>query len=160
MHRGEEMLDKIDETDLMILKELRENCKQPVKELAKSLKIHPNTLLQRIKKLEKQKVIIKYTAEVDFRKLGYDLQAVIMGEVRKGRIGDQEQLHEIANMPQVQYLYAVTGAYDVIASVRVKNRDELVAVLGKIGQHPIIEKTMTHIVLFSYKHPYEFNPLL
>jgi Lrp/AsnC family leucine-responsive transcriptional regulator len=154
------MTEKLDDTDLMILRELRENCKQPVKELAKSLRIHPNTLLQRIKKLEKQKVIIKYTAEVDFRKLGYDLHAIIMGEVRKGRAGDQAQLAEITKMPQVQYLYAVTGAYDVILSVRVRNRDELVSVLGKIGEHPIVEKTMTHMVLFSYKHPYEFNPLL
>ncbi len=154
------MTEKLDDTDLMILRELRENCKRPVRELAKELRIHPNTLIQRIKKLEKQKVIIRYTAEVDFRKLGYDLHAIIMGEVRKGRAGDQEQLNEITKMPQVQYLYAVTGAYDIIASVRVRNRDELVSVLGKIGEHPIIEKTMTHVVLFSYKHPYEFNPLL
>jgi DNA-binding Lrp family transcriptional regulator len=154
------MKNKVDTLDLMILRELRENCKQPVKELAKSLRIHPNTLLQRIKKLEKQKVILKYTAEVDFRKLGYDLHAIIMGEVRKGRAGDQAQLAEITKMPQVQYLYAVTGAYDIILSVRVSNRDELVSVLGKIGEHPIVEKTMTHMVLFSYKHPYEFNPLL
>jgi len=153
------MKEEYDDTDLAILRELRDDCKQPVREMAKKLGIHPNTILQRIKKLEKEKIIIKYSAEVDFRKLGYDLHAVIMGEVRKGRAGDQAQLADLAKMPEMQYLYAVTGAYDIIASVRVKNRDELVKVLGKIGENPIVERTMTHIILYSYKHPYEFNPL-
>lgn len=153
------MKEEFDDTDLAILRELRDDCKQPVREMAKKLGIHPNTILQRIKKLEKEKIIVKYSAEVDFRKLGYDLHAVIMGEVRKGRAGDQAQLADLAKMPEVQYLYAVTGAYDIIASVRVKNRDELVKVLGRIGENPIVERTMTHIILYSYKHPYEFNPL-
>ena len=153
------MKGEYDNTDLAILKELRDNCKQSIKELGRKLGVHPNTILQRIKKLEKDKTIIKYSAEVDYRKLGYELHAVIMGEVRKGRAGDQTQLADLSKMPQMQYLYAVTGAYDIIASVRVKNRDELVEVMRKIGENPIVERTMTHIILYSYKHPYEFNPI-
>jgi Lrp/AsnC family leucine-responsive transcriptional regulator len=153
------MKQEYDDTDLAILRELRNDCKQPVREMAKKLGIHPNTILQRIKKLERENIILKYTAEVDFRKLGYELHAIIMGECKKGRAGDQEQLADLAKMPEMQYLYAVTGAYDVIASVRVKDREQLVEVLGKIGAHPIIVRTMTHIILYSYKHPYEFNPL-
>jgi len=153
------MKKPFDATDLEILREIRKDCKRPVRELAKKLKIHPNTLLQRIKKLEKEKTIIKYMAEIDYHKLGYDLHAMIMGKVRKGRAGDPEQLADLSAIPEVQSLYAVTGNYDIIALVRVKNRDQLVEVIRKIGENPIVMKTTTHIILFAYKHPYQFNPI-
>jgi len=153
------MKDKLDSIDRMILSELRKNCKRPVRELAKELRVHPNTLLQRIKKLEKEKVIVGYMAEIDYRKLGYDLHAIVMGKVRKGRAGDPEQLADLSSIPEVQSLYAVTGAYDIIMVVKVKNRDGLVDVIRKIGENPIVVKTTSHIILYGYKHPYEFNPL-
>ena len=139
------MKKNYDSIDLEILRELRGNCKQPVRELAK--------------KLEKEKVIIKYLAEIDYRKLDYDLHAVIMGKVRKGRAGDPEQLADLSSIPQVQSLYAVTGAYDIFLVVRVKDRDQLTEVIRKIGENPIVMKTTTHLILYSYKQPYEFNPL-
>ena len=148
-----------DSTDLAILRELRKDCKRPVRELAKKLKIHPNTLLQRIKKLEKEKIIVKYMAEVDYHKIGYDLHAIIMGKVRKGRAGDPDQLSDLSAIPEVQSLYAATGAYDIIAVVKVKNRDQLVDVVRRIGENPIVVKTMTQIILYSYKYPHEFNPV-
>ena len=153
------MRGKYDNTDLMILNELRDDCKKPVKEIARKLRIHPNTVLMRVKKLENDKVILKYQAEIDYRKLGYELHVIIMVRVRKGRAGDPEQLADLSSIPEVQALYACTGAYDVIAVVRVKDRDELVKVLRKIGENEIVTKTTTHIILYGYKHPYEYNPL-
>jgi DNA-binding Lrp family transcriptional regulator len=148
-----------DSTDLAILRELRDDCKRPVRELAKKLKIHPNTLLQRIKKLEKEKIIVKYMAEVDYHKIGYDLHAIIMGKVRKGRAGDPEQLADLTAIPEIQSLYAATGVYDIVALVKVKNRDQLVEVVRKIGENPIVIKTITQIILYGYKNPHEFNPI-
>jgi DNA-binding Lrp family transcriptional regulator len=156
---GEGMKGKYDDIDLMILNELRENCKEPVKEIARKLHIHPNTVLMRVKKLEKEKVIVKYQAEIDYRKLGYELHVIIMIRVRKGRAGDPEQLADLSSIPQVQALYASTGIYDVIAIARVRDRDELVRMTRKIGENPIVTKTVTHLVLFPYKHHYEYNPL-
>ena len=95
------MKEEYDEKDLAILRELRNDCKRSVREMAKKLAIHPNTILQRIKKLEKEKVIIKYMAEIDYRKLDYDLHALIMGKVRKGRAGDPEQLADLSAIPEV-----------------------------------------------------------
>jgi Lrp/AsnC family leucine-responsive transcriptional regulator len=153
------MKGKYDNIDLMILNELRENCKKPVKEIARKLHIHPNTLLMRVKKLEKEKVIVKYQAEIDYRKLGYELHVIVMVRVRKGRAGDPEQLADLSSIPEIQALYACTGMYDVIAVARVKDRDELVKVLRKIGENEIVTKTTTHIILYPYKNPYEYNPL-
>lgn len=148
-----------DATDLAILKELRENCKQPIRALAKKLHIHPNTLLQRIKKLEKEEVIRKYQAEVNYSKIGYDLQAVILMRVRMGGDWETPIKKNIATIPQIMSLYPITGGPDVLAITRVKGKDELAFVLRKIQENRVISKTTTLLIVDTYKQPFEFNPL-
>ncbi len=146
--------------DLAILREIREGSKQSLRTLAEKIGIHPNTLMQRIKRLESEKVIIKYSTDIDYRKIGYDMHALVLVKVRKGVVGDYTQLVDIVHLPQIQALYAVTGPYDVVALIRAKDRDELAEVLQKMQKNQIIIKTHTFLVMHTYKQPYEFNPLL
>lgn len=153
------MKEKIDRMDSLLLRELRENSKSPMRELAKTLQVHPNTVLQRIKKLEKNKVIKGYQAKVDYRKLGYDVHAIVTIKIRKAGLEKDDLLGDVKNMPEVEALYATTGAADVVAMVHAKNRDHLVKVLKKIQTQTDVMRTVSHIILVSYKRPGEFNPL-
>ncbi len=153
-------MEKYDELDLSILRELREDSKQSVRVLAKLLGAHPNTVAQRIKRLEKNQVIIKYSVDVDYRKIGYDIHAVALIKVKKGRVGEIRQLDTMINLPEVQALYAVAGSYDVVCLIRAKTRDHLTEVLKKMQTTEILVRSNTLLVLYTYKHPYEFNPLL
>lgn len=150
---------KIDNTDIAIVSELIDNAKMPTKELARNLSIHPNTLLQRIKRLEKEGIIKKYSASVDYGKLGYDLHVILMMRVRKGRAGDMEQLKDLVNIKEIEVLYATTGTWDLMATCRVKNRKHLLDVIQKIGKNKIVIKTSSYLTLFSYKSMSDFNPL-
>lgn len=150
---------KRDKLDMLILSELRKNCKQNLKQLAAKFGTHPNTLLQRIRKLEREGVIIGYLAEVDYGKLGYDLQALIMIKMNKGMLHDPEIIRELGKIPQVKVLYGVTGSHDCVALISAKNKDELVEILQKIQSNRLVIKTMTYLVLSTYKSPHEFNPL-
>lgn len=153
------MKAKIDAIDLMILKELRDNSKRSMRELAQKLRVHPNTLLQRIKKLEKSKIIKKYHAEVDYKALGYDMHAVVMIKIRRRGLEDENLLKDVAILPEVQSLYAVTGGADVIAIVKAKNRDDLVRLLKRIQSENSVLRTTSYLVLLTYKESYQFNPL-
>jgi len=153
------MKQKIDTVDLMILRELRKDCKRPMRELAQKLHMHPNTLLQRIKRLEKSKIVRRYHADVDFRALGYDMHAVVMIKIRKSGLEDEDLLKEVATHPEVVALYAVTGGADCIAVVRAKNRDDLVKVLKFVQAQEQVLRTTTYLILLTYKEAYEFNPL-
>lgn len=153
------MKEKIDRMDSLLLRELRENCKAPMRVLAKVLHVHPNTVLQRIKKLEKGKVIKGYQAKLDYKKVGYDVHAIVMIKIRKAGLEKDDLLKEVRNMPEIEALYATTGAADVVAMAYAKNRDHLVKVLKKIQGHEDVLRTVSHIVLISYKRPEEFNPL-
>ncbi len=154
------MKNKVDTVDLMILRELRDDCKRPMRELAQKLRMHPNTLLQRIKRLEKSKIIRKYHADIDYKELGYDMHAVVMIKIRKSGLEDQSLLRHVVGLPEVQSLYAVAGGADCIAVIKAKNRDDLVRILTKIQTEPAVLRTTSYLVLVTYKESYQFNPLV
>lgn len=153
------MKNKIDTVDLMILRELRDDCKRPMRELAQKLRMHPNTLLQRIKRLEKSKVIRRYHADVDYHTLGYDMHAVVMIKIKKSGLEDEKLLYNVAALPEVAALYAVTGGADCIAVVKAKNRDDLVRILTLVQSEKSVLRTTSYLVLVTYKESYQFNPL-
>ena len=149
---------KLDKIDISILSHFRSDAKAQLKDLAKDLRVHPNTLLQRVRKLEKIGVIKKYVAIMDYEKAGYDLHVIINMKVKRGRAGDMDQLKDLINIAELEAIYAVSGVWDVIALCRVKNRKHLLDVIQKIGDHPIVTKTASSMILFEYKGHGEFNP--
>jgi len=153
------MKNKVDTVDLLILRELRDDCKRPMRELAQKLRMHPNTLLQRIKRLEKTKLIRRYHADIDFKELGFDMHAIVMIKIRKSGLQEDNLLKSVANLPEVQSLYAVTGGADCIAIVKARNRDDLVRILQIIQTQQSVLRTTSYLVLVTYKESYQFNPL-
>jgi Lrp/AsnC family leucine-responsive transcriptional regulator len=153
------MVETLDKLDIDILGALKEDSKISYRKLSEKLGVHPNTLLQRVKKLEASQVIRKYTIDVDFEKVGYDMHVAILMKAKGGHIGDYDQLADIAKIPQVELLCGITGTYDVVCFIRVKDRVELIEVLKKMQMHPIIARTNSHTILYSYKRYNDFNPL-
>ena len=68
---------ELDKTDMKILKNLMLNSRLSSRQLALNLGMSTVTVLSRIKKLEKEKIIKGYTAIIDHEKLGYGLTAII-----------------------------------------------------------------------------------
>ncbi|MBI5046563.1 Lrp/AsnC family transcriptional regulator [Candidatus Micrarchaeota archaeon] len=150
---------KVDEIDYEILKCLRGDSQLSMKDLAKKIGIHNNTLLQRIKRLEKSGVITKYSASVDYSKVGYDLTVVMMMKVKKGRSSYSAQdFDNIVKLKELEAFYSTTGIWDLVAILRVKNREHLNEVIQKVSTNPIVTKTASSIVLYPFKDPDQFNP--
>lgn len=151
---------KLDDIDISILSHMRDDAKLPLKELARELRVHPNTLLQRVRKLEKAGVIKKYVAEVDFDQTGLDLHVIINMKVTRGRASDLEQIKQLIGIKELEAIFAVSGHWDVIALCRVKNRKHFLEVIQKISDHPIVSKTSSSIILYEYKTPGDYNPFV
>lgn len=149
---------KLDNIDTKIVSALLENGRLPAKKLAAELKVHPNTLLQRLRKLEESGVIKKYSACVDFAKLGYDFHVIILMEVGRGYEGKTEQLKGLLEIEEIEALYATTGVYGLVAICRVKNREHLLDITHKLGKSPIVTRSVTQLVLSPYRTPDKFNP--
>ena len=108
------MTEKLDETDLKILRTLQKNAKLTTKELADAVHLTPTPVFERQKRLERQGYIKKYVAILDPDKLNQSLQ--VFCKVKLKQIN-----HEIADafvrrikrMPEVTECYNTSGAYDL-----------------------------------------------
>jgi DNA-binding Lrp family transcriptional regulator len=138
-------MDKIDEK---ILKNLMVDARLSARQLALKLGMSTVTILSRIKKLEKEKIIKGYTALIDHEKLGYDLTAIIEIIAKKDILDIEEKLSKIDNVCGV---YDITGNTDTVIVAKFKERNELSAFVKSLSSMANVENTITHVVLNTAK---------
>ncbi|HLC75473.1 MAG TPA: Lrp/AsnC family transcriptional regulator [Candidatus Nanoarchaeia archaeon] len=140
---------EIDATDKKILNVLSSDSRLSFREIAKNVGVSVATALHRVRHLEKEKVIRKYTAAIDYEKVGYDVGVLIHVRVSKGRLIDVEK--KIATDPHVIALYDTTGPFDAVVIAFFKNRRGLDNFLKKIQTYDFVERTETVLILNAIK---------
>jgi DNA-binding Lrp family transcriptional regulator len=146
---------ELDETDERILKNLLVDARQSARQLALRLGISTVTVLSRIKKLEKEKIIKGYTAIIDHEKIGYSLTAIIEIMAKNDKVMDIEK--EIAKFENVCGVYDITGSTDTIIVAKFKERDELSKFVKALAAIPNVENTITHVVLNTIKEDFRLT---
>ena len=146
---------ELDKTDMKILKNLMVNSRLSSRQLALNLGMSTVTVLSRIKKLEKEKIIKGYTAIIDHEKLGYGLTAIIEIIAKKNKIIDMEE--ELAKMDNVCGVYDITGNADTIVIAKFKERNELSKFVKGLSAISDVENTITHIVLNTAKEDFRLT---
>ncbi|MFQ5440422.1 MAG: Lrp/AsnC family transcriptional regulator [Nitrosopumilaceae archaeon] len=144
-------MDKIDEK---ILKNLMVDARLSARQMALKLGMSTVTILSRIKKLEKGKIVKGYTAIIDHEKLGYDLTAIIEIIAKKDIIDIEEKLSKFENVCGV---YDITGSTDTIIIAKFKERNELSKFVKSLSSMPNIENTITHVVLNTAKEDFRLT---
>jgi len=138
-------MTKIDDLDLKIIKNLREDCRQSFRDLAEKLDVAEGTVYNRVNKLREEKVLKRFIVDVDYGKLGYDLSAVIGIISKGGHLPDLEK--ELAKDKSITAVYDVTGEYDAVVVAKFKDRSELNDLVKKMNSMDYIERTYTMVVL-------------
>lgn len=148
-----EYFSNMDEKDEKILELLKENSKLTTQQISKKILIPITTVHNRIKKLEKNGIIKKYTLEIDNKKIGKNITAyihiVVDYKLLKGiKMSQLELANKIKQNEYVEEAAMVTGGTDIIIKMRAKNVDELNYFVTKYLRNiDGIEKTQTTIVL-------------
>ncbi len=143
----------VDDLDLKILREFIEDSRTTYRKISKKLGIAPGTVLSRIRRMEKNNVLKKYTVSVDYEKLGYSVTSVTEITVSKGKLVEVEK--RLAGLPGVCAVYDVTGDVDAIVISKFRNPAELSKFTKKILSMPNVERANTHFVLTVVKE--DFN---
>lgn len=151
------MNNNIDAKDMQILDELRNNARKPVTEIADSVSLHPNTVLQRISRLEKSGIIRGYRVDIDFHKIGYGFQALVMMKLIVGKYAHDRGFMQDMSIPEVEALYRITGESDWAAIIRTRNQKDFADLINKILTKNKV-RTVSHIVLNTERHPISYNP--
>lgn len=147
------MIFKIDEKDKQILEILQEHGDYAVRQIAKKTLLPITTVHHRIQKLKKEKVIKKFTIEVDHEKIGKGFRAYILISVNLPLLKQKKKTQydlaeEIRSFYFVEGVDIVSGGTDLVASVRVKDVSEFDHVLlGRLQQVEGLEKTQSLIVI-------------
>ena len=145
----------LDKTDERILKNLMVDARQSARQLALKLGMSTVTVLSRIKKMEKEKIIRGYTTTIDHEKLGYTLTAVIEVMAKKDKILDIEK--EISEFENVCGVYDITGSTDTIIITKFKEREQLSKFVKELASIPNVENTITHVVLNTVKEDFRLT---
>ncbi len=149
-------LKEFDELDKRIIEMICNSSQGSYRQLAKQLGVHPTTLIQRIKHLEKMGVVKGYRAKIDYVAMGYDYTGLV--HVYSDNAVEVE--NELVKIPEVAAVYDVTGEADIVVLVTCLNRDEFSAVVKRINSIEGVHKTNTSVVLNVVKSENEFIPNL
>jgi len=140
----------MDEKDVAILEELRRNGRESTTRIAGSLDMPRVTVHERIKRLVEDKVIKRFTVQIDYQKLGLSTTAFILVSFSSSAKKTQEALaQEIARIPNVSEVHIISGEWDFIVKARAKSVEELGdLVVNRLRLLEGVEKTIS---CFSFK---------
>ena len=136
---------EIDELDKKILNVLIKNSRESYRDIAKKVGVSFVTVLKRIQKLENEKIIKSYSAEIDYEKIGYDLNVLIKMRVSQGK--SREVGKKISQEKNVSAMYNVTGDFDDILLAKFKDRKSMDTFLKNLQSYEHIERTETSLIL-------------
>ena len=118
---------------MKILSELSSDASISVPKLAEKINTNSSVVYSRIKRLLKQKLIKKFTIDVNDKELGYGVKSVTginMDSKKRDSI-----IEQLFNIDGVREISEVTGRFDIMVTMYAKNLNEMHKVVsGKIGK--------------------------
>ena len=138
----------IDDKDRKIIEVLKQNSREPIREIAKITKIRPSTVHQRIQKLIENKVIERFTIKLNNKAVGENF---IVFMLVKGTATEYID-NKVLNNKHVKEVFGITGEYDLIVKLKFKDIEEFNDfVLNFRKEKKEIQSTITMIVTTNLK---------
>ena len=139
-------MHNFDDLDLKLLSELKKDGSISVPVLAKKLGINSSVLYSRIKRLNKKKLIKKFTIEIDDVQLGYEVKASV-GINRDPKFKEIIQ-QSLLDTPEVTEICEITGRFDIIIKILAEDLEQLhTIIIDKICKIDGIQNTETFVEL-------------
>ena len=135
----------MDDSDKRLLAALRENARLPVAELGRRLGLSRTTVQSRIERLERQGVIVGYSARLSPEHERGAVRAHVMITVRPKEARAVEAALRVIS--EVSVLQSVSGPFDMVAQVVADSTARMDDVVDAIGALDGVERTTSSIVL-------------
>ena len=120
----------VDQTDLEILKRLRNNARETLTRICKDTRIPISSIFDRLKRLEAIGVIKRHTSLVDMRKIGIEVRIFLLLKVGNAQRADLESV--LMENPKVNNLTCVNGSWDFVAEMLFYEMKEAQLFIGKL----------------------------
>ena len=150
MLSGNKKLDRIDKN---ILIELQNNGRLSNVELSKRVGLSPTPCLERVKRLEQDRVITGYSANLNPQILNVSL--LVFVEISLSRTGPdvfEEFSKAVMNIDVIQECHLVSGSFDFLLKTRVSDMQAYRNLLGDtLLTLPSVSDSKTYVVMEEVK---------
>ncbi|KWE75740.1 AsnC family transcriptional regulator [Burkholderia ubonensis] len=119
------MTTPLDAFDRKLLMEVQWDAQTPQNELGARVNLSTAAVNRRLRRLAEDGVIERYTAVVAPEKVGYALTIVVNVEMEREQIDQIDAMKRtFERCPQVQQCYYVTGEWDFVLILTVRDMDQ------------------------------------
>jgi Lrp/AsnC family leucine-responsive transcriptional regulator len=138
-----------DRTDMAILRLLLEDSRRTLQDIGAEVGLSPTTCWSRIKRLEAEGVIKRYTIAVDPARIGYRDSVIVQLTLESHTEDTLYAFGQVlATIPEIQEAYLVSGDYDYYIRIAVRDtRDYERLLREKLYKIPGIRHSKSHFVL-------------
>lgn len=144
---------EIDEINVKILNCLRENSRENASVISEKVGLSVSAVIERIKKLEANELIKKYTVVLDKNKIGRDVIALMSVSLDHPKF-TENFINTVKNNNDVLECHYLAGNYDFLVKICTDSTESLEKILNKIKAIEGVSKTNTMIVLSTVKNEY------
>lgn len=140
----------MDYRDRKIIEILSKDSRTPNTEIAKKLGVSESTVRKRIKALERDGVIQKYSIVVNPSKMGFNTVAIVGLDVEPSRF--LSVATKLTEFREVKYVATSTGDHMIMFEIWANNGKELTEIISKkIGRIEGINRICPSIILEKLK---------
>lgn len=147
---------KFSEKEVELLELLQDDCRLTEEQIAKMIDLSVEETENMMKKLEEQRIIVDYTAQVNWGKVeGHEgVKAMIDVKVQPKRgVGFDDIAKRIYRFNEVKSVYLMSGAYDLSVIIEGKSMSAIAQFVSeKLSTLDSVLSTTTHFILKKYKH--------
>lgn len=134
----------LDQTDLQLIDALQHDAAQRLEDLARKVQLAPSSVHERLRRLERDGIIQRWTIDLDAAALGLGVLAYV--GIRATR-PCSEMLPALTPIEAIEECHSVAGELSMLLKVRVASTAALLELVERLRQIPGIEGTETTIVL-------------
>jgi DNA-binding Lrp family transcriptional regulator len=146
----------LEEKELEILEILEKNSRISIDSISKMVDLTFEETSNIVKKLEREKVIVQYSADINWRRVDGHEGVTAMIDVKvapKRGVGFDEIAERIYRFQEVKSVYLMSGAYDLSVIIEEKSMSEVAFFVSeKLSTLDSVLSTTTHFIMKKYKH--------
>ena len=144
----------LDETDILILRELQDDGHLTIKELSQRVHLSVSPVYERVRRLEREGFIKRYVAVLDPEKLDCGFLAFCYLKMKQHSHENAVQIMErVQNIPEIAECYNISGDFDFLLKIYVRNMKQYQEFVMRIlGDIPAIGSLNSSFVLGEVKN--------
>ena len=137
----------LDQIDTLLIAALQEQGRLRLEDLAHRVKLSPSTVHDRLRRLQRDGVIRKWTITVNPQALNLTVLAFVGGRASRPCL---ELVEALARIHEIEEAHSVDGQLSLIVKLRATSTEHLLDLIERLKRIPGVESTETTVALKTH----------